>query len=98
MSFLLDTAACTAVIRGVQPAGSHYGQQLGGLHLSVISVTQLELWLCLPPTSWRLQQPYRTLSQQVRLLPVDAPIAQRAAQIGGALLIQGRHLPVPDLL
>src|SRR4051794_27014006 len=98
MSFLLDTDTCAEFIRGAQPVPARFAQHLGRLHVSVVSVTELEMWLRLHTTPLRHQQVYITTLQLVQVLSVDDPIAHRAAQVGSTLLLQRRVVPVSDLL
>ena len=98
MSYLLDVDSCAAVVRKVARAHTRFLQNLGAVHVSVVALTELELWLTRARTPLRYQQSYVALLQQVALLNVDQAIAYQAARVGSILYEQGRRVSTADLL
>jgi tRNA(fMet)-specific endonuclease VapC len=98
MSYLLDVDSCAAFIRKVPRVERRCLQNLGRLHVSVIAVTELEVWLCLPGTPLHFQHGYIAMLGQVKLLNVDEPIAHQAAKVRTAMPGSGKGVTTADLL
>lgn len=98
MSHLLDTDICSSIIRDVRAVKHHYGQQTGRMHLSVVSITELELWLLRSRTPLRYRQKFFNLQHALQLVDVTEPIAHRAAMIAHALKHQGTPIGLGDAL
>lgn len=98
MSFLLDTDTCISIIRNVPRVSSRFAQAAGTAHLSVVTITELEMWLLRPKTSFRHTQGCFTLLGQVSLIEVTEPIAHRAAMIGSGMQARQQKAALADLL
>ena len=98
MSFLLEADTCVARLRRNAVVANRFLQHAGGLFLSVVSVTGLELWLLRPNTPSRFQAPYMGLRSCLTLLNVDDAVAHRAARVGNSRPTQARRLTTADLL
>ncbi len=96
--YLLDVGTCVAATRQVGAVHLRCRQHAGNLCVSVVTVTELDLWVTRPRTPFRHQRTYLSLLQQLTLLNVDEPIAVAAARIGNHLLQQKRRLVIADLL
>ena len=79
MSFLLDVDSFAACIRKVPLAHGRFLQNLGNLYLSVVAVTELEMWLVRSNTPVRHAQSYGAMMRQVVFLDVNVAIAHQAA-------------------
>lgn len=98
MTYLLDANTCVAVVRNVATVSRRCAQNRGSLHLSVVSITELEDWLMRPRTPFRFAQVFFAFTQNVALLDVTEPVAHRAAMIRHGLQGQGRRMGLADLL
>ena len=98
MSYLLDSNTCAALIRNNQPTTTRASQHLGSLHASVISVTELEVWLLRRRTPLRYQHHFFGIMRMVKLIDVNEPIAHRAAVLASRFGHQGLRVGVADLL
>lgn len=98
MSYLLHTDTCSSVIRGVTVVANRFSLHLGGVSVSVVSVTGLEIWLLQSRTPLHYRQLFFNFTHGVRLVDVTEPIAHRAAMISGGLRIQRQRLGLADLL
>jgi predicted nucleic acid-binding protein len=98
MSFLLHRDTCIAAIRGVRRVANRLIQHRGSLHVSAVTVLNLEMWLLRPGTPERLIQPYGALMQQITVADVDDPIAHQAARVGVRFRTQGQKVSAIDLL
>lgn len=96
MTFLLDTDICSSIIRNVRVAINHYAQNSGSLHVSVVSITELELWLLRFRTPLSYRQTFFAFQPTVRLLDVTEPIAHRAAMITNSLKSQRQRINLGD--
>jgi tRNA(fMet)-specific endonuclease VapC len=97
MSFLLHLDTIMAVVQGNQQAGNRMLQNQGSLHISVCTITGMELWLVHPMTPLRFMQTYMSLVRYIPVLDLDEPIAHRAASIGGRLAARGKPMETMDL-
>lgn len=82
MSWLLHRDTCAGLIRGSARVGARLTQHLGQVHVSAVTIAVLELWLLRSRIPARYLQGYQALFQQVTVVPVDDPVAHRAASIG----------------
>jgi len=98
MTVLLDTDICSSIIRKVPHVMRHYTQHSGSSHLSVVSITELELWLLRFRTPLSYRQKFFNFQQYLHLLNVTEPIAHRAAMITNALKSQGQRIGLGDSL
>jgi tRNA(fMet)-specific endonuclease VapC len=73
-------------------------QHRGNLHISAVTVMNLEMWLLRPGTPGRFLKPYGALMQQITVVSVDDPIAHQAARVGARLRTQGQRVNALDLL
>lgn len=89
MSFLLDTDTTVRYLRGHAVLGKRLQFHRGQLHCSVVSLTELELWLAHWRTPLAYTPYYFTFLAQVVSLSVDIGIAQEAARIGAQLRTPG---------
>jgi predicted nucleic acid-binding protein len=81
MSYLLHTDTCSSIIRDVRGVSNRFAQHPTEVHVSVVSLTGLEIWLLKFRTPLRYRRPFFNLQQRVTLLDVNEPIAHRAATI-----------------
>jgi tRNA(fMet)-specific endonuclease VapC len=98
MSYLLHTDTCASRVRDVQAVRNHFALHPGGLFVSAVSLTGLEIWLLRPRTPLRHRTEYFSFQQGVTVLDVTEPIAHRAAMVDSGLRRQGQRLGVADLL
>lgn len=98
MTILLDSDICASIIRNVSRVMPHYAPHAGSSHLSVVSITELELWLLRFRTPLSYRQKFFNFQQSLRLLDVTEPIAHRAAMITNDLKSQGRRIGLGDSL
>jgi tRNA(fMet)-specific endonuclease VapC len=98
MSFLIDTGIASAYLRGIGLVQNRFLQYTGGLAVSTITMAELKMWLLRVNTPGKFLQELPGFQQQVHLLPVDDAVAQRAGEIGAALLDKGLTVATPDLL
>lgn len=85
MSFLVHLDACIDYVRNAPLVTSRAQQNAGVTHVSAVTLMGLALWLFQPKTPFRYHQGYAAVTQQLRVLPVDEPIAFRAARLGARL-------------
>src|SRR5438552_16190466 len=97
MSFLLDTDTCSAYLKNVRAVSNRFLQH-GGLHISVVTVAQLEIWLRRRTVAKRRKQAYQAMRKIVDVLDLDRAIAELAGDIGARLHDQGRPMETMDLL
>ena len=107
MSFLLDTAVVSELVRKNPSAGVLKwidAQDEASLHLSVLTIGELEKGVARLPASARRNRLQswvrRDLAERFggRLLPIDARTAARWGSITGESEKRGRPLPVIDCL
>jgi tRNA(fMet)-specific endonuclease VapC len=98
MSFLLHRDTCVACLRGIQKVRSRCLQNRGNLHVSALTVAELEIWLARPLTPARYRQSYAALMQAVRVVDVNVAIAQRTATVAAQLHAQGLQMTTANLL
>jgi tRNA(fMet)-specific endonuclease VapC len=98
MSFLLHRDACVAVLRGKRRVVARAARHSGNLHVSVLTIMDLELWLVLPQTPSRHLLGYRDFQRDFRILDVNEAIAHRAAGLGSRLRLQGQRVNNTNLL
>ncbi len=97
MSFLLDTDTCSAYLKNVRAVSNRFLQH-GGLHISVVTVTQLEIWLLRRRVAKRRKQAYQAMRRMVDVLALDRMIAELAGDVGARLYDQGLPMETMDLL
>ena len=107
MSFLLDTAVVSELVRKSPSAAVLKwieGQDEASLHLSVLTIGELEKGVARLPASVRRNRLQswvrRDLAERFggRLLPIDTRTAARWGAIAGESERRGRPLPVIDCL
>jgi tRNA(fMet)-specific endonuclease VapC len=98
MSFLLHRDTCAAFVRNVRLVTGRFLHHHGDLHISAVTVMELEVWLSGWKTPIRFQQVYWAMRQQVRVLDMNEVVAQRAAQVGAKLYGQGQRPSSVNLL
>jgi hypothetical protein len=107
VSFLLDTAVVSELVRKAPSAAVLKwidGQDETSLHLSVLTIGELEKGVARLPASARrtrlLSWVRRDLVERfgVRLLPIDTRTAARWGTVSGESEKRGRPLPVIDAL
>jgi predicted nucleic acid-binding protein len=77
---------------------SRFMQHQGELHVAAATVMGLVLWLLHPKTPSRYMQGYASLMQQVEVVNLDQPVAERAAFVGSQLAGQTPRLTPIDLM
>jgi tRNA(fMet)-specific endonuclease VapC len=98
MSFQIDTDTASAYLRGVGKVQNRFLQYTGQLAVSTITLAELRMWLFRKNTPPRYLQELAGMPQQVRILDLDDMVAQKAGEVGAALLDQGLTIATPDLL
>jgi predicted nucleic acid-binding protein len=88
MSFLLASDACLSIMRLHRRVSARYAQQMGHVHLSVVSITELALWLIRSPSPGKHTQALSALIRSGTLIEVDESIARRGGLIGLTLHAQ----------
>lgn len=68
------------------------------MHVSVMTLTGLEIWLLKSRTPLRYRRTFFNFVQGITLLDVTEPIAHRAAMIDSSLRSQGQRFGLADLL
>jgi tRNA(fMet)-specific endonuclease VapC len=97
MSFLLDTDICSTCLKNVRPVCNRF-LQYGGLHLSAVTLAELEVWLLRRRTPQRYRQGYWSLRRTVTTLDLGRRSAKKAGRVGAELYDRGSPMDLPDLL
>jgi tRNA(fMet)-specific endonuclease VapC len=98
MSWILHRDTCAAVIRGNTRVSARFAQELGRLHVSAVTIAVVEMWLLRARTPTRYLHSYTALFQQVKIVPVDDPVARRTASIATAARGQRLRATLVDFL
>ena len=98
MSYLLHTDMCSSIVRDVRAVSNRYALHPVGLHVSVASLTGLEVCLLRSKTPLRYRRTFFNFVQRVTVIDVTEPIAHRAAIIDSGLRGQRQRLGFADLL
>jgi len=98
MSYLVDTDIISAHLRGTGIVTNRFLQYTGRLHLSVVTLTELKVWVLRKQTALRFRQGLDLLLRDFVLLPIDEQAANRAGELGAELHDHGTTLATPDLL
>lgn len=107
MSFLLDTAVVSELVRKSPAAGVVKwidGQDEASLYLSVLTIGELEKGVARLPASARRSRLQSWVRRDLverfggRLLPIDTRTAARWGRVSGESERKGRPLPVIDCL
>src|SRR5262249_699421 len=97
MSFLVDTDTCSAHLKNVRVVNNRF-LQYGGLHISVVTMAELEVWLRRRKTPRKRWKSYQDMVNSVSVLDVDQTTGQRAGEIGADLSNKGLPTEISDLL
>lgn len=97
MSFILDTDTCSAYLRGHRAVFTRFVQHSGGLHVSTISVGELQVWARRATASPRRLHALDRLLTETLPVIVDMDVALMFGQIRARLLDQGLTVPVTDM-
>jgi tRNA(fMet)-specific endonuclease VapC len=97
MSFVLDTDTCSAYLKNVRAVRNRF-LQYGGLHLSVVTMAELEVWVRRKRIFARRWLTYLTMLKGITVLDLDQTVAQRAGEIGAELYDKGLPIDLTDLL
>jgi hypothetical protein len=65
MSYLLHTDTCASGVRDVRAVRNHFALHPGGLFISAVTLTGLEIWLLRPSTPLRHRTGYFSFQQGV---------------------------------
>lgn len=98
MSFILDTDICSAHLRGDRRIAGRFLQYTGGLYVSAVTLGELYAWMHLSPHPERLRSGISDLLSDVRVLPVNAAVAERFGALRGELHRAGTPVATSDLL
>src|SRR6266550_2097111 len=98
MNFLLDTDTCSAHMRRPARLAHRFVQYAGGLAIPTIVLAELYAGAYKHPNPSRLVTLIGDLLQEVQVLDLDTPCAERFGQIRGSLLQQGISVSRMDLL
>lgn len=98
MSYLIDTDIISAHLRGTSIVTSRLLQYAGRLHVSVVTVSELKVWVLRKQTPLRFRQGLELLMRDLNVLPIDEAVANRAGELGAELCDNGISLATPDLL
>lgn len=97
MSFILDTDTCSAYLRGERGVFTRFVQHSGGLHVSTITVGELQVWARRAGASPRRQHTLDRLLTEVLPIDVGMDVALMFGEIRARLLDQGLTVPVTDM-
>lgn len=95
MSFLLDTDACSAHMKGHAKVTQRFLQYTGRLYISVVGLGELFTWTARAKAPPQRRQKLQALLRDVDVLDLTSDIAQRFGEIRAYLMDRG--LPTPDL-
>jgi tRNA(fMet)-specific endonuclease VapC len=98
VSYLLDTDTCSAHLKSQSTVGSRILQNLGKLHVSVITVGELRTWAYRRTASRRRAIDLELFLNDVDVLTVTVDVANRFGELRAGLLDQGQATPDLDLL
>lgn len=98
MSFLVDADVLSAHLRGRGKVASRLMQHTGRLAMSMVTLAELQAWLCRDNTPQRYRDGLTVLSAEFLLLPIDENVAIRFGEVAGRLLDRGQSIATPDLL
>jgi len=98
VSYLLDTDTCSTPLKSHSVVASRVLQNLGKLHVSVVTVGELRTWADRRNASRRRAVDLDLFLQDVDILPVTVDIANRFGELRAGLLDQGQPSPDLDLL
>lgn len=98
MSFLVDTDTCSHYLRGHRVVSNRFLQYGGRLHVSVVTLAELQFWLLRRGTAKRYWQAYLAMRREVVVLDLDEPTAEEAGKFGANLRDRGMAMDTPDLL
>jgi len=98
MSFLLDHDVCSRWLRNQPQVVSRVNQHAGRLHVSALSIVQIERWILRRMVPAWVMQGYVGFLNAVTHLDVNERVAHRAVMLERALRRQGHHLDVFALI
>jgi predicted nucleic acid-binding protein len=98
MSFLLDTAICSAHLRGNRAVHNRFLQYTGGLHISTVTLGELYTWALRANATPKRMAMLQTLLNDLAVLDVTTDVASRFGQTRAGLLDRGLPPPGLDLL
>ena len=98
MSFLLDTDIASAYLQGNGRVFNRFIQHSGGLHISIISLSELYSWVYVADDPTKRESGLLTMLSDVTILPLDDDIARKCGQVRADLQRKGTKIPTLDLL
>lgn len=98
MRFLVDTDICSAHLKDTRTVVSRFLQYTGRLHLSAVTVGELDTWTMRSKASPRHQKGLTALLGDVTVLDVDHEVARKFGEVHAHLLDQGLPIAGMDLL
>jgi len=98
MSFLIDTDICSAYLKGNRIVWNRFMQFTGGLHISAITLAELNVWAQRAGAPKSRLESLQALLNDLIFLEVDVDVAQRYGHLQALLLDQGKPAPGMDLV
>lgn len=98
MSFLVDTAICSAYLKGSGPVTNRFVQYGGQLSMSTVTLGELHAWVRRAKAPPHRRKSLDDLSKLVALLPVDEAVAEKFGEVQAWQLDHGLATPEQDLL
>ena len=97
--YLVDTDWIADLLAGRSRAYSLLAPLVpDGLSISIITYAEIYQGIFFGQDPRRSERAFKTLLQDVRILPLSRPIARRYARIRGTLRVSGTLLPPQDIL
>lgn len=97
MSFVIDTDICSAYLKGDPKVFNKFLQHHGAIHVSIITVGELQTWAHKSPIRPKLQQGISDLLAAAQILPVDENSAELFGRTRAGLIAVGIHVPLGDM-
>jgi tRNA(fMet)-specific endonuclease VapC len=98
VSFLVDSDTCSAHLKQKSAVTSRFLQYSGQLYVSVITVGELYTWALRAIAPPKRMQSLLDLLADVKVLDVNAAVAQEFGRLRAQLMDTGRPAPDLDLL
>lgn len=98
MSFLLDTDIASAYLRGSRSVFNRFIQHTGGLHISILSISELYSWVFAAKDPDKREAGLLAMLSEVVVLPVSDSIARHCGATRAELQRKGIRVPTIDML
>jgi tRNA(fMet)-specific endonuclease VapC len=98
MSFFIDTDILSGHLRAHRAVSDKFLQYAAHLHISVVSLAEIDAWLYRASTPVRYVEAFKALVTDLTILPVDERVAELAGRISAAMKDVGVSVGTPDAL